>query len=158
MNILKQREERIKIFLYKGYTVDVENGIVYNSRGVECKSLKNGYIILSTNFNKKLIKILAHQLIYYVSTNEIVEQIDHIDGDRANNRIDNLREVTNQENSFNQTKAKGYTWYKSRNKWMARIMVDGKLIHLKCWNTEQEARQAYLDAKKKYHIVYASST
>ena len=152
MKILENRLERIKIFLDKGYQVDVENGIVYNSRGVECKCISNGYIQLGTSFNKKRIQLYAHQLIYYVSTGQVVEQIDHIDGDRSNNRIDNLREVTRQENSFN-TKAKGCTWNKKAKKWRAQIKVDGKYIYLKYWNTEEDAHRAYKEAKKKYHIL-----
>ena len=152
-DILKQREERIKIFLYKGYTYNIKTGEVFNSRGTECKFLLKGYVQLVTSLDKKQIRLYAHQLIYYVATGKVVEQIDHKDGDRSNNRIENLREVTNQQNQQNRTKAKGYTWNKKSNKWTAQIGINGISINLKSWDTELEAHQAYKEAKKKYHIL-----
>lgn len=153
-NILENREERIKVFLNKGYTVDIETGKVFNTYGKECKCLgKDGYVQLGTTLDRKQIQLYAHQLIYYVATCRVVDEIDHINGDRYDNRRDNLREVTRQENNQNRTKAKGYTWLKNSNKWQAQIKVDSISINLKSWNTEQEAHKAYLDAKKKYHIL-----
>ena len=84
--------------------------------------------------------------------------IDHIDGNKQNNHIDNLRVVTQQENNFNRKTAKGYYFHKARNKWMARIGIDGKNIHLGYYDTEAEARQAYLKAKAKLHIIKDRTT
>ena len=68
------------------------------------------------------------------------------------NNINNLRWVTHQQNSFN-TKAKGYYLHKQINKWHARIRIDNKLIQLGYYDLEEEAREAYLKAKEKYHII-----
>ena len=76
-------------------------------------------------------------------------KIDHIDRIRHHNHISNFRPATQQQNTFN-TGAKGYSW--NYNKWKASIQLDGKLIHLGCYDTEQEASQAYQDAKLIYHI------
>jgi len=78
--------------------------------------------------------------------------VDHIDGDKLNNSIENLRLVSHQQNQFN-TKAKGYTWYKKVKKWMAQICLDGKIIYLGLFDNEDESRAKYLEAKKKYHII-----
>jgi hypothetical protein len=75
-------------------------------------------------------------------------KIDHIDQNKSNNNISNFRPATQQQNSFN-TNAKGYI--KRAKKWQAQIMLDGKKIHLGCFNTKEEAHQAYLDAKEIYH-------
>lgn len=80
-------------------------------------------------------------------------QIDHINGNRLDNRKQNLRIVTNQENQWNQTKAKGYHWKKSRKKWEVQISLNNKDIYIGLYNTEEDARNAYLEAKKKYHII-----
>ena len=66
--------------------------------------------------------------------------------------MNNLRIVSQQENSFN-TNAKGYSFDKSRNKYQAIIGINGKNIHLGRFDTEEEARNAYLEAKEKYHII-----
>lgn len=80
-------------------------------------------------------------------------QIDHIDGNPLDNRRSNLRAVTHQQNHFNRTSARGCYWNKLLKKYQAQITVDGKQIHLGCFDTEQEARAAYLEAKEKYHII-----
>jgi hypothetical protein len=82
-----------------------------------------------------------------------INLIDHIDGVRSNNRIDNLRDVTTQQNQWNHTKAKGYYWNKTANKFHAHIKIDRIKKHLGYYSTEQEARNAYLKAKEIYHII-----
>ena len=79
--------------------------------------------------------------------------VDHINGDGRDNRRANLRIVTNQQNSWNQTKAKGYYWSPSKNKWCATIHTNGKTKNLGYYDSEVEARSAYLEAKKKYHTL-----
>ena len=80
-------------------------------------------------------------------------QVDHINGIRHDNRLENLRLVTNQQNNFNRTKALGYTWNKRSNKWSAYIKLNGKQIPLGYYNNEEDARNAYLTAKRVYHKI-----
>jgi hypothetical protein len=80
-------------------------------------------------------------------------RVDHINGIRSDNRIENLRQVTNQQNQWNQTKAKGYYWNKPTKKWKAQIYLNGKQIHLGSYDTEEEARVAYLRAKEIHHVI-----
>ena len=80
-------------------------------------------------------------------------QVDHRNGIRHDNRLDNLRLVTPQQNQHNHTKAKGYSWNKQHNKWHAGIYLDRRKIHLGLFDVESEARQAYLDAKIIYHKI-----
>ena len=111
----------------------------------------------SININKKHKAL--HRVIYYAHNQEWIMSdvsknnfIDHIDGDKTNNNISNLRVVTSQQNSFN-TRAKGISWNKCAKKWGARIYLNRKKIHLGYFDTEEEAHNAYLEAKKKYHII-----
>ncbi|VTP12681.1 AP2 domain protein [Phytobacter ursingii] len=87
-------------------------------------------------------------------------EIDHISGDRADNRIKNLRSVTSDINSknvriysTNKTGASGVGWYKSRNKWRAKINVSGKVKHIGYFDDFNEAVKARKDAEKElqYH-------
>jgi hypothetical protein len=80
-------------------------------------------------------------------------QVDHINGVRHDNRLENLRLVNNQQNHFNQTKALGYCWNKQLKKWQAKIKLDGRDIHLGLFVNEEDARKSYLDAKLKYHQI-----
>lgn len=81
------------------------------------------------------------------------QQIDHIDGNKLNNSLDNLRVVTHQQNQWNQTKAKGYYFNKPSKKWKAQIRLNSKNIHLGLYETESEARVSYLTAKLIYHKI-----
>lgn len=78
--------------------------------------------------------------------------IDHINGTKNDNQIVNLRNVTNQQNQFN-TNACGCIWVECMKKWRARIRVSGKLIHLGYFDLKEDARNAYLEAKKVHHII-----
>jgi len=97
---------------------------------------------------------LSHRLIYIYHNGEIADglHIDHIDRDKLNNNIENLRLVTIQENQFN-TDAKGYYFHKPSNKFMAHIKVHQKLINLGYFDTAEEARATYLKAKSELHII-----
>ena len=79
--------------------------------------------------------------------------IDHINGHTDENQITNLRNLTHQQNHCNRTKAKGYSWHKTKRKWLAKIKLNGKDIHLGLFVLEEDARNAYLEAKKLYHII-----
>lgn len=110
----------------------------------------------------KHIKI--HRLVFWINNpswniydSSIDNSIDHFDGNTFNNKIDNLSCVTNQENCWNKTKAKGYCWHKERQKWDARITVNSKVIHLGLFEKEEDARDAYIKAKLIYHVIQPKS-
>ena len=115
------------------------------------KNNKSGYIFL--NISGKHCRV--HRIIYTLIKGGIPEscQIDHINGNRADNRIENLRVVTNQENSFNRTEAKGFSWYARYGQFKAYICKDYKLHHLGYYDTILDARAAYLRAKREMHII-----
>ena len=146
------REDRIKLAIKKGITCDPETGKVYGIRGKEIKSLSNGYITVAITYENTDYRIFCHQFIYYWVHKTVVDCIDHINGIKNDNRIDNLRNITRQQNTFN-TKAKGYSWNKPRGKWLAEITIDGKRKYLGRFEKEEQAKEAYLNAKKVYHIL-----
>ena len=100
-------------------------------------------------------KYYRHRIIAYAYLNldidDISKHIDHINGNPLCNHLDNLRIVTHQENNHNRTRAKGYYWNKRNKKWRASIGLNGKTIDLGHYDTEEEARAAYLAAKLIYH-------
>ena len=147
------REERCKLGIEKGILYNPETGKVTSKFGREYYKKHKGYIRIQMITNKKTYYIFAHQFAWYWINKECIESIDHINGIRDDNRICNLRSVTNQENHMNRTKAKGYTFNKVSNKWHSTICINYKKIYLGCFNTEEEARAAYLKAKEKYHII-----
>jgi hypothetical protein len=154
------REEKCLLAIEKGFTYNPQTGKIYGIRGsiINCKLHKAGYIHFTIRLNKKEYKLLGHHFAWYwVYKNCDFEQLDHINGIRNDNRIENLRIVSNQQNNFNRhfskgdKKVKGY--HKYYNKFIAQIGVDNKYKYLGLFNTEQEAREAYLKAKEKYHVI-----
>jgi hypothetical protein len=106
------------------------------------------------------IKILAHRLAWiYVHGVEPKYQIDHIDGNKQNNAIDNLRDVNQFINQQNRTKARkdsssGFMGVqKDGSKYKASIKVNKTKFYLGMFNTPQEAFEAYKKAKLKFHGV-----
>jgi hypothetical protein len=86
-----------------------------------------------------------------------VGQVDHINGDVDDNRIENLRVVTNSENSQN-VRRSGVTFEqrKVERPWRARIMVNGRSISLGYHDSRAEAEAEYERAKLVYHPAYHS--
>jgi len=140
-----ERIEKCKVLESKGYTYNPETGQIFGIRGKEIKNKnKWGYIYLMGN-------LFAHHFAWYMTYGNVdFNELDHINRIKNDNRIFNLRIVTTQQNQFNKD-SKGYYWDKTNNKWLSQIGIDGKVIHLGRFTTEQEARESYLNAKKKYH-------
>jgi hypothetical protein len=145
---------------YEGlYSVD-ENGSVWSFKWGKCRKLSpglsgKGYHKVQLCKDGKVKQPKVHRLVAQAFLENYSEdlQVDHIDGNKQNNKLDNLRMVTNQKNSFNRTTVKGYFWNKTSKKWQARIQLNRKKKNLGYFDTEAEAREAYLTAKKIYHII-----
>lgn len=80
--------------------------------------------------------------------------VEHKNRDSTDNRWENLRLATCSQNVVNQFSL-GYQKRKDTGKYRARITVNGKRISLGSFNTENEARKALIDARKKYYGQFA---
>ena len=112
-------------------------------------SLSNGY--KQGNFLGK--RVFAHRLIWKIVYEYDPDQVDHIDGNRSNNILLNLREVSSLGNPRNKAISKyncsgvtGVYWYEPNKKWHAQISVNGKNKHLGSFDN-------LFDAEKARHIA-----
>jgi len=122
--------------------------------------LSKGYFRVSVDGTEYQV----HRLIFLYHHGYLTPgmEIDHIDGNPGNNRIDNLREVTRSQNiqnskirSDNTSGVKGVFRSKNRSKWRAEIRIDGKIKNLGRYNTLEEAEAVVKNAREKYHGEYA---
>jgi hypothetical protein len=102
----------------------------------------------------------AHRLAWlYVYGKFPDSELDHINGNRDDNRICNLREVSPAGNSQNQRKSHddstygllGVDYNKTKNRFRARIQIGGVRITLGGFSNPQDAHEAYLKAKRDFH-------
>lgn len=128
------------------------------SAGDEAGNLgDNGYI--SIGFSGRLHR--AHRLAWLYMTGELPEfprfQIDHIDGNRSNNKWENLRGVDCAENrknlairSDNTSGYVGVHWASVNNGWMATICLDSRKRYLGCFKDKEDA----IRARKKAEVEF----
>jgi hypothetical protein len=149
--------ERCQLAKERGYTYCPVSGEIKGIYGkLITRKDHQGYTMVQLIIEGKSYFIIGHRLAWFLHYGTLPNNsIDHIDGDRSNNKIDNLRDVTNQQNQWNRTTAKGYSWNKNANKFQAKIHINGNIKHLGYYTTEQEARNAYLKAKEIYHVINA---
>jgi hypothetical protein len=119
----------------------------------------------SNSFGYKKVKIgtkafMVARIIWKMVYGTDPEQVDHINGDRCDNRLGNLRNVNNQENSKNRAKSRNNTtgymgvgWIKGMDKWSSVITDNGKVLWLGRHDTLFEAVAARVSAENAlgYH-------
>jgi hypothetical protein len=99
-------------------------------------------------------KLYEHRLVWEMHNGPIPDgmEIDHINRIRDDNRIENLQLLSHQDNLRRIPVAKGYKLFRGKYEVAIRI-GDGKSKYIGRYDTETEARTAYLEAKIKYHGV-----
>jgi hypothetical protein len=108
------------------------------------------------------IQYLAHRLAWLVSSGSWpVDQIDHINGCRSDNRLSNLREVTNLQNNLNKgirknnkTGVVGVSFDSRKKKWRARFKAAGKEIFLGYFDSKELAEIARKNFEMQYSPEY----
>lgn len=119
---------------------------------------RSGYRIIRFNKADHRASVLA----FFMAHGRLpIGVVDHINGNRADNRIENLRECSIAENNQNlsclpkgESKTSrfiGVCWHKKRKVWRASIKNKGKKVELGEFKNEEDAFEAYLAAKRKFH-------
>lgn len=118
------------------------------------------YVVISAD--GKFYK--AHRLVWLYVHGQMPDcDIDHIDGDKANNRISNLRLATKSQNKANEKlrrdNSSGFKGAKPHmGRWQARIFVGGKRMSLGYYSTAAQAHEAYLNAARLHFGEFARAS
>lgn len=140
--------------LREQFRYDPEDGSIWKRVGHETGS---GYQRVSLGIGKF---VQAHRLAWMLTHGEWPKQhVDHINGDRSDNRLQNLRDIPQVHNQQNERRARknnksgllGASWSKAMGRWTARIHYDGKHHFLGYFDTAEAAHAVYLEAKRKVH-------
>ena len=136
------------LFRYDGDTgvlVRISTGVAAGVQWKKSKHRRYGWVGLQRRKRAQL-----HRVVFAVVHGRWPEgQIDHIDGDPTNNRVENLREVSGLENQRNMKRytnnTSGYTgvYRTAYGKWHARITDNGRRIHLGVFEDPEAAAAAY---------------
>lgn len=163
-SIQNHRNEIAEIILAKGQIaiVDLIDSDLSQFKWFSAKS--GNYVVRSRYFgDRKAVPERMHRVIMSrMLHRELLpkEQVDHVDGNPLNNRRENLRLASNNQNGKNRKRNSNNTSgfkgvHRVRNKWRAAIKVNYKLIHLGYFDTPKDAHDAYCEAAIKYHGEFA---
>ena len=147
---------------FEGLYVVTDEGRIYSTRtGNEIKPTpdKRGYLKINLHKDGKVTTKQVHCIVYYSFTqnvglnrnDELV--IDHIDGNRLNNALANLRKITTRQNTARAKTNKygrGVHFFEALRKFGATIQFGKTRYHLGVFDTADEAAQAYKDALATY--------
>jgi HNH endonuclease len=144
----------INIFEYK-------DGLLYRKNG-QFKGLA-GTLHHSGYWQVKVGKksMWSHKIIFAIHHGYFAKQIDHIDGNKLNNRIENLRESTSQQNHWNVGVSKnnksGYkNIYFQNNRWRVMMRIDKKMTQIGSYEDIELAQLVAIEARNKYHKEFAN--
>jgi hypothetical protein len=115
--------------------------------------------------NNKLMSVHRLVALHHLPNPLNKRCVDHIDGNRTNNVLSNLRFATHSENlrnaclsSRNKSGVKGVSWDKCIGKWKAQIREDGKVKYLGCFDTIRAATEARHSKAVEVYGEYANET
>lgn len=132
---------------------ETKDGRTLRPKQLKPRSNGNGYTKLTLvdadgkHHHRKIHRIVAEAFLG-LQKNEIV---DHIDGNRSNNFLSNLRVATNRTNALNMRSNRKYRGVSpsTGGKWRARAWINGKTRHIGLFETQEEASRAYFETVSK---------
>lgn len=150
--LFEYRDGNLYWKIKSGQRINVGSKVGYKS--------KDGYI--KTSIKGKSYSL--HRLIFFMHYGFLPKIVDHIDNNKENNKIENLRQANYFENSQNKKLGKSNTsgiknvrWSKQRNKWLVEIDCNNKRIYLGGFKDLELAQLVAVEARDKYHGKYAKN-
>lgn len=115
---------------------------------------KRGYRLVNLNYKK----YMTHRLVWIMHGNDPVPILDHIDGNKLNNRIENLRPATKSQNMMNAgvyvsntSGVKGVSWVSTIQRWTGQVGLNGRIYSAGQFKDKEECIVAVQELREKLH-------
>jgi hypothetical protein len=119
---------------------------------------KNGYSMVRVGKGQ----YLAHRIIFLYHYGFLPSEIDHMDGNPRNNKIENLRAASHEENirnsknySTNKSGTRGVTWHKRTQKWQVDVQVNKKTCYVGIYEDKELAELVSIEARNLFYKEYS---
>ncbi len=152
-----------EIYTRKGQKIIIDADDFVKLTGYSWHVGKGGYAARTQSSGGKVLHFIMHREIMGLYAEQSSMQVDHINGDRLDNRRSNLRVCMGVENMWNRSKQannssgfKGVHWSKRQKKWRASIRAHGKFKGLGFFEDPKDAHAAYCTAAKQLHGDFAN--
>lgn len=153
---------------YDNYSVSTYGRVRNDKTGklLKCDMCRQGYYGARLWKNGKCKKMRIHRLvaIAFIPNPDNKRCVDHIDNNRLNNKLSNLRYATHQENQYNRkmnksntSGCKGVYFDKKAKKWRAQIKIDGICIFLGRFDNIEDAKNARIDKANEAFGTYINA-
>ncbi len=153
------QEQLHKLFVYEDGKLVRRISVNNCTKVGDVAGCDNGHGYLSIGINGKNYR--NNRIIFLMHHGYLPRVVDHINRDKKDNRIDNLRAATHSQNSANalresgSSKYKGVCWVKSRSNWQADIGLDNKKVFIGRFKSEDMAALAYNKKAKELYGDFA---
>lgn len=169
---MRKHTKEDEVYLRDNIKYDSETGYLWWTKPSRTRKLNKpiggphteGYLRFSLKLpSGKRYSILTHRFCWFLYYGQWPkEMLDHINGIKTDNRIENLRLATDEENNRNRrstksssSKYKGVSWHKRVKKWISKITLNCRAKHLGYYSSEKEAALAYDKAAREHFRDYA---
>lgn len=109
------------------------------------------------------VEMLAHRVIFAMHHGYLPDEVDHINGVKTDNRIENLRAATHSQNAHNQNTRsnntsgiKGVSWNKLEKRWKVNVCLDGVQKYIGGFKDKASAELAAISARNQLHGEFAN--
>ncbi len=155
------KEKALEMFEYAdGKLIRKQNSSTAKAGDVAGSKESNGYLRVRIDNHKYLI----HQVIFLMHYGYLPKTIDHINRIKDDNRIENLREATVKQNSYNsalevksKSGIKNVQWIKHMDKWQVRMRLDKSNKVIGYFKDKELAELVAIEARSKYHGQFANN-